>query len=174
MIFERELLVIKEAQKDKNNIKSSLTILLAHLFKYCYNPYSQSSGWIGTIIEQYIQLSKIAIFDDNKIVTSQTKFNIEFINIINDENTMNKIINKAINIIIQDNPGLKDSDVSFYSLYGYFNNYAELCDSVKLYNFLQDYANSDKIKRDVDSKYNKEKLKKVYTQEDLKIINYGK
>jgi hypothetical protein len=45
------------ARRDRREVKSRLTTLLAHLFKWLHQPERRSRSWRGTIIEQRQELS---------------------------------------------------------------------------------------------------------------------
>jgi hypothetical protein len=48
------------ARRDRREVKSRLTTLLAHVLKWVYQPDLRSRSWRGTIIEQRQELSELA------------------------------------------------------------------------------------------------------------------
>jgi hypothetical protein len=46
-------------RSDKREIESRLTVLLAHLLKWLFQPEQRSSGWSGTIREQRRRIEKL-------------------------------------------------------------------------------------------------------------------
>src|SRR5438128_1679376 len=48
------------ARRDRREVTSRLTVLLAHLLKWRYQPERRSGGWRGTIVSQRQELADLA------------------------------------------------------------------------------------------------------------------
>ena len=48
------------ARRDRREVKSRLTVLLAHLLKWRYQPDHRSGSWRGTIVTQRQELANLA------------------------------------------------------------------------------------------------------------------
>jgi len=46
-------------RSERRELENRLTVLLAHLLKWQYQPEQRSQGWLGTIIEQRRQMAKM-------------------------------------------------------------------------------------------------------------------
>ncbi len=51
------------ARSDRREIRNRLIVLLTHLLKYVFQPRRRSSGWLGTIAEQRMQIA--TVIDDS-------------------------------------------------------------------------------------------------------------
>jgi hypothetical protein len=47
------------SKRDRRELVSRLMVLVAHLLKWQYQPQPRSSGWIGSIVEQRLQIEEL-------------------------------------------------------------------------------------------------------------------